>query len=80
MWSKEAREAALEARRAKASGHNAGKGNRKVAKHVADQHQSVAWNAAKGALVGSLVPGVGTVAGAVIGGTLAYRHNRDKKK
>ncbi len=75
MWSDAAREASAEARK-KASGHNAGKGNRKVAKHVADQHKSVAGGVVKGALIGTIVPGVGTVAGALIGGASRIAHNR----
>lgn len=75
MWSDAAREAAAEARK-KASGHNAGQGNRVVAKHIADQHKSVAGGVVKGALIGSIVPGVGTVAGALIGGASRIAHNR----
>lgn len=74
MWSDASRAAAAEARK-KSSGHNAGKGNRPVAKHIKDQHtqpdkHAVLKGAAKGALIGSVVPGIGTVAGAAIG---AYR-------
>lgn len=75
MWSDAARQASADARK-KASGHNAGKGNRQVAKHVADQHKSVLGGVVKGALIGSIVPGVGTVAGALIGGASRIAHNR----
>lgn len=75
MWSDAARQASIDARK-KASGHNAGGGNRKIAKKAADDHKSVVWGAAKGALVGSIIPGVGTVAGGVIGGVLAHRYNK----
>lgn len=74
MWSDEARAAAAEARK-KASGHNAGKGNRKVAKHVADQHKSVLGGVAKGAAIGTIIPGVGTVIGGAIGGAIRIAHN-----
>jgi hypothetical protein len=75
MWSDAARQAAIEARK-KASGHNAGGGNRKVANHIADQHKSVLGGVVKGALIGSIVPGVGTVAGALVGGASRIAHNR----
>lgn len=87
MWSEEARAAALEARKrnAKANGHNAGKGNRPVVKHVSKQHKaadhhSVLGGAIKGALVGSIVPGVGTIAGAAIGAYRAKSKNAEAVK
>lgn len=78
MWSDAARAAAAEARKKNsgANGHNAGGGNRKVAKAVKDQHKSVAGGVVKGALIGSIVPGVGTFAGALIGGASRIAHNR----
>lgn len=66
MWSDAARQASADARK-KASGHNAGQGNRKVAKHVADQHKSVAGGAIKGA-------GAGAVVGAAIGAAALNRY------
>lgn len=81
MWSDAAREASAEARKKNATGANAGKGNRAVAKHVKAQHAgadhySVLGGAVKGALIGTIVPGVGTVAGAAIG---AYRASAKNK-
>jgi hypothetical protein len=80
MWSDEARAAAAEARK---KGH-ASQGNRQVAKHVKKQHdnheKSVLGGVAKGALIGTIVPGVGTVAGALIGGGMRIAHNRAVRK
>jgi hypothetical protein len=76
MWSDAARQASAEARK-KASGHNAGKGNRAVAKHVADQHKSLVWGAVKGALTPSELGG-GVVAG--IRSAHAYNAGLDAKK
>jgi hypothetical protein len=63
MWSDSSRKAAADAR--KANGHNAGKGNRAVAQHVADQH--VAVDQPK-SVSGGIIKGAG--AGAVIGGAI----------
>ncbi len=66
MWSDASRKAAAEARKSGAHGHNAGKGNRKVAKHVKEQHKSVAGGAIKGA-------GAGAVVGAAIGAAALHQ-------
>lgn len=75
MWSDASREAAAEARR-KSNGHNAGGGNRKIAKKAADDHKSVLGGVLKGAAIGTIVPGVGTIAGALVGGASRIAHNR----
>lgn len=67
MWSDEARAAALEARRRGAHGHNAGKGNRKVAKETKAQHKRGEGEGHKSVLLGSIK---GAGAGAVIGGAI----------
>lgn len=80
MWSDAAREAAIEARKKNATGHNAGQGNRKVAAHVKAQHAgadhySVLAGAAKGALVGTILPVGGTLVGAAYGAYNAHSKN-----
>lgn len=75
MWSDEARAAAALARKAeaKANGHNAGKGNRTIAKKAkqdhkqADKGNSITGGAIKGA-------GAGAVVGAAIGAAALNRY------
>lgn len=71
MWSKEARDAALEARRHGVHGdHHMGKhGNRKIAKKAKDDHKhhTVAGGAIKGA-------GAGAVIGGAIGAAALHRY------
>lgn len=82
MWSDASRAAAAEARKKGAMGHNAGQGNRKVAKHIKDQHdqhKSVVWGAVKGAAIGAVTPdilGGGIVAGARSGAASARSYNQ----
>lgn len=76
MWSDAAREASIEARKKGAHGHNAGQGNRAVAKHVKDQHKQATEKAKQdhGSIAGGIAKGaaIGGAIGAA-GGALALR-------